>query len=343
MKVTAGAPGKVVILGEYAVLEGAPALVMAVDRRVGVRLETHDGPECSAAAPGWSRQARFRLGPAGPVWRDGAGRFALAEHVMRAFFEWRGEAGCPPFDLVLDSRPLAIEGAGKLGLGSSAALTVALCSALGYYVATQQETPRTPDLSTLIDIHSGLQGRRGSGLDVAASLWGGLIEYRRLPAPGARAAVLPSDLAYCFVWSGRQAATGRFLAGLDRWRRDNETRYRRLIGPLAEMAAAGVQAARANKSGEFLRMLDDYAAALQELGSASDTDILSEPHRRLRDMGKRYGIVYKPCGAGGGDIGVGMSRDPEALAAFQAGLAAERFQSLSLNIDRDGVQARSEN
>jgi phosphomevalonate kinase len=32
MTVHARAPGKVVVLGEYAVLDGAPALVLAVDR-----------------------------------------------------------------------------------------------------------------------------------------------------------------------------------------------------------------------------------------------------------------------------------------------------------------------
>ncbi len=41
MKVIADAPGKLVLLGEYAVLEGAPGLVVAVDRRARVVLEQH--------------------------------------------------------------------------------------------------------------------------------------------------------------------------------------------------------------------------------------------------------------------------------------------------------------
>lgn len=346
MRVTTSAPGKVVILGEYAVLEGAPALVMAVDRRATVRLETHSRPDWSVSAPGWAEgQARFRIRTGGQSWPEGTGRFSLARHVIEDFFAWHDSApgAWLPFDLVLDSRPLSEAGARKIGLGSSAALTVALCGALGYYAATQHEVPVMPELSTLIDIHAGLQGGRGSGLDVAASLHGGLVEYRRQPSPRACPSALPVDLDYCFVWTGRPAATGDFLALIERWRRDNEGQYLGAIGPLIELAGAGVRAAGGNDSDDFLRLLDEYTTALESLGDASGTDILSRPHRRLRDLGRRHGVVYKPCGAGGGDIGIGVCRDPEAMAAFRDALEAEGFQTLSLSIDRAGVQGRSEN
>ena len=38
-RVTASAPGKVVLSGEYAVLSGAPAICMAVNRRATVTIE----------------------------------------------------------------------------------------------------------------------------------------------------------------------------------------------------------------------------------------------------------------------------------------------------------------
>jgi hypothetical protein len=42
----ATAPGKLILTGEYAVLDGAPALVVAVDRRVAAR--RHTGPRGSS-------------------------------------------------------------------------------------------------------------------------------------------------------------------------------------------------------------------------------------------------------------------------------------------------------
>jgi len=348
MKITASAPGKVVILGEYAVLEGAPALAMAVDRRVRIHLTTNDGPYCSVVAPGWAdRPARFRFDACGhPRFDAGGDLFRMPAHVIGKMFSGVAHRPAIPFHLTLDSTALMQAGPGgtmKLGLGSSAALTVALCHALGYYVASQHAGTRSPDLSTLIEVHSGLQTQLGSGVDVAASLHGGLIEYNRLPSPRVQPAELPRDVEYCFVWSGVAAVTSRLLGQVDHWRRDHPERFRRLMAPLMEIAASGILAARAGNGDEFLRMVSEYAAALQALGGASGTDILSEPHRRLQALAGRHGVVYKPCGAGGGDIGVGMSRDPDALAKFRAGLSAGKFESLSLNMDRSGVRTRSEN
>lgn len=349
MSIVASAPGKVVIIGEYAVLEGAPALVMAVDRRVRVSLHPHDGASCSVTAPGLTTdRGRFRLAPAGPAWlRGDAATFRLATHTMAGFFAGSSNGWpCRPFDLELDSASLTADRDGetrKLGLGASAALTVALCHALGYHVASQHEGFPVPDLDRLVDIHAGLQGRRGSGLDIAASLHGGMIEYSRFPSPRAAPAGLPDNVSYAFVWTGQAAATGGFLAQIDRWRRDGERSYQAVMGTLSEIARTAAEAARGNEAEAFLGCVNEYAAALEVLGSASGIDILSAPHRRLQRLARRYGVAYKPCGAGGGDIGVGMSRDPEALAGFRSGLAADNFQSLSLRYDRDGVEARSGN
>lgn len=347
MKVVASAPGKVVILGEYAVLEGAPALAMAVDRRVRVELTSHRGPHWSVAAPGWADgSTRFDLDACGqPQLGAGGDAFRMPAHVIGRLFSHLGRWPPDPFHLSLESTALmqrGSRGAEKLGLGSSAALTVALAHALGYYVASQHDELLLPDLSTLVDIHSSLQARPGSGVDVAASLRGGLIEYSRLPSPQALPAELPAGVECCFVWSGLPAVTGRFLEGVDQWRRGHQERFRRVMAPLAEIAQGGAQAARTGNGDEFLKMVREYSVALETLGEASGTDILSQSHRQLRALAARYGVAYKPCGAGGGDIGVGMSMDPEALAGFRAGLVAGNLRPLALKSDRKGVLVQSE-
>jgi phosphomevalonate kinase len=349
VNVAVTAPGKLALLGEYAVLEGAPALVMAVDRRVRVSLEPGDGPDSIVIAPGWtSAAAGFRVEPSGVAWSEGGGgELALAGHVIRGFFRRRVvSAPLAPVKLELDSSALVTRSPGgieKLGLGSSAALTVALCYALGYYVASQHR-PATPlALSELIDIHSGLQNRRGSGLDVAASVYGGLVEYRRLPNPGVRPAALPENMRYCFVWSGRQAATADFLAQIDQWRLAAPRQYAALMQSLTETSQTAIQAAGAGEGAEFLRGVAGYTAGLQALGRASGADILSAPHRRIGDIAKRAGVVYKPCGAGGGDVGIALSEDQEALEYFHTALEAEQFNLLPLRIDHSGVTSQSGN
>jgi len=344
LTVRVSAPGKVVLLGEYAVLEGAPALVMAVNRRARVTVSPRDGPYCSVTAPGWQPETvRFRLAAGEPEWLVPDGRCPmLADHALRAFFDpERLREPCRPFHLELDSTALAAAGRRapvKLGLGSSAAVTVALCYALGYYVALQKAGVAPFDLRQLIEIHAGFQGRRGSGLDIAASLYGGLIEFKRAGTPEVRPSQIPSDLAYTFIWSGRQAATGQFLARLECWRRDDEPGFSAALRPLLELAESGAQSARCGDAEDYLRVVTAYADALERLGAAAATDIISGPHRRLRTLAARCGVVYKSCGAGGGDIGVAMGRDDGALARFENDAAAEGFEVLSLQIDQKGVQ-----
>ncbi len=51
---TATAPGKLILTGEYAVLDGAPAVVVAMDRRVVARYRMTDLHFTRAEAPGAS-------------------------------------------------------------------------------------------------------------------------------------------------------------------------------------------------------------------------------------------------------------------------------------------------
>jgi len=343
------APGKVVLLGEYAVLEGAPALVMAVDRRVRVTISAVDRGHCSVSAPGWCAGARrFRLSAGGPQWMDAdRPELALASHLLEAFFDPERVAPglCPAFDLELDSTGLTRPGGlpVKLGLGSSAALTVALSRALGYYVASQQPDSIPYDLQRLIEVHAEFQGRRGSGLDIASSLHGGVIEFTMSSPPAVRFSGLPEDMSYTFIWSGRQAATGEFLARLERWRGDHERRFNAVFRSLKSLAEGGAKAARRSDAEAFLEAVNAYADALERLGTAAGADIVSEPHRRLRALAGDCGVVYKPCGAGGGDIGVAMGRDAAALARLREKAATEGFEILSLRIDQNGVEPSAGN
>jgi len=80
--VSASAPGKVVIAGEYAVLDGAPAICMAVNRRAHVSITTSDIDHHSVLAPGFSESAgRFTAVGNRIEWLAGADEFSLLESV----------------------------------------------------------------------------------------------------------------------------------------------------------------------------------------------------------------------------------------------------------------------
>ncbi|MCW8846391.1 MAG: hypothetical protein OQK99_11185 [Gammaproteobacteria bacterium] len=66
------APGKLILAGEYAVLDGAPGLVMAVDRRARVSLEPSSDEHWQVTSAGSDPQEQFHLREG---WNSGVAQF----------------------------------------------------------------------------------------------------------------------------------------------------------------------------------------------------------------------------------------------------------------------------
>jgi phosphomevalonate kinase len=329
MRAVACAPGKLVITGEYAVLEGAPALVLAIDREARVELDDSAEPGYEITAPTLGiRAAHGELDASGRMaWpaldAPTIGQLALVSAVL----ETLATEGAPaPFRARLDTRAFhaAADGHAKLGLGSSAALTVALARAV-----CAREERGAPGLATLIAAHRRAQGGRGSGLDIAASLIGGLLVYRLDDGqPRVSPATWPAGLEWCCVWSGKSASTGAYLGQLAAWRVSASARYAALMRELGDCARAAASAADA---ATLIETVAAYALALDRLGHASGLDIISAEHRTLGELATRHGVTYKTCGAGGGDIGIALATDAERLQAFGRAAATSGFTLLDLH------------
>ncbi|TAL92661.1 MAG: hypothetical protein EPN69_08185 [Rhodanobacter sp.] len=328
MRVVAAAPGKLVITGEYAVLEGAPALVLAVDRAARVTLEgaSDCGYQITARALG-IRAARGQLDTVGRMsWPALDAAAAEQLGLVSAVLEALAANGAPaPFHATLDTQAFyaAADRQAKLGLGSSAALTVALAGAV---CALDRRDP--PGIDTLIAAHRQAQGGRGSGLDIAASLVGGLLAYRLHDGhPRITPATWPVGLAWCCVWSGKSASTGAFLAGLAAWRARAPARHATVMRDLGDCATAAVVAGSA---AALLGAVAAYARALDRLAAASGLDIVCAEHRALAALAARHEVTYKTCGAGGGDIGIALTTDAERLMTFRQAASQAGFAVLDL-------------
>ena len=306
MKISASAPGKLVLTGEYAVLEGAPALVLAVDRRAQVRLEARsdqviviDAPELDVMG------ATARLDAGGRLVLDDAGlaaggRLALFGCIVESV---AARGPLPGFHAWLDTRSFFSSGPPrrKLGLGA--------------------------------------QGGFGSGLDIAASLVGGLVSYVWHDGqPQVTPAAWPAGIEFCCAWSGRSASTGVFLRGLADWRARVPARYAALMGDLAGCAQVAAGALLEQRTDALIEAIDAYAAGLARLGAASGLDVMSAEHRALRAVAADCGVAYKPCGAGGGDVGVAVGADTARMSAFRRGVLRSGLQVLDLQPAPQGLR-----
>jgi len=275
------APGKLVLTGAYAVLAGAPAIVMAVDR------------------------------------------YAVAD------------ASSTPADV----RALHDETGRKLGLGSSAAATVAQ---LGARALAKGDDPRDPAVRDRLfraarAEHARAQGG-GSGVDVAASVYGGVLRYAIDGHEASiRATDLPRGLVYVSYWSGTSARTSELRARVDALRARGPHPVFDELHSAASEAAAAIDRSEA---GGFVRAAREFGAALDALGRAADAPIVPPAFAELASFAAREDSCFLPSGAGGGDVGLWLGCSFPS-AAFSERARACAMRSLALSVDRDGVKPDS--
>ncbi len=325
-QVTASAPGKLVLCGEYAVLRDAPAVVMAVDRRALVRIVPHDEACYLLTTPGFADGAwRFELADGiGLNWLDdipGAG-FAIVEEVIAR----TGLGSLPPSRIEIDTRAFIDPDSGvKLGLGSSAAATVALAAGI---LGTDAGIDAISALAS--EAHFAIQG--GSGIDIAASCFGGLLAYERSGRAAPERIAWPDGLECRVFHSGVSASTG---AAIEKSQSDA------IPGAAWQMlVTAATTAAAAWGSGEAARALEASRAfrdALRDFDNAGIGSIFTAGHDALAALGDELGVIYKPSGAGGGDCGIALAVDADRLGRFSAAAVSRGFVPLDIRRDNRGV------
>lgn len=305
------APGKVVLWGEYAVLAGAAAGVMAVNRFAQASLDPHP-QRWLFSSQGLRTPGLYKSQP----------QFSgtLAARLAETILSYWGYTQLPqPFSLTTDSCGFFIDKQ-KLGLGSSAAACTATYHALAMLLG------RETHMSEIIAIHRKFQGGKGSGLDVAASCHGGLIQFKD---EGIKRLVLPSSWHWRVVYSGQPSKTADALGDFNTWRQQADQT------PLLELVALSNQ----TSAHPCLDNLAQYIEALRILDNAARLNIFTPAHSRLATIAADNNVVYKPCGAGGGDVGFACTEDPLALTNFCQQASAEHFIPLDLEMADHGVQA----
>jgi phosphomevalonate kinase len=316
--IKASAPGKVIIAGEYAVLDGAPAICMAVNRRAHVSIRSSSDNHHTVAAPGFAEK----------VASFGSISECAEEYPLLAAVWQELQIETPEFlNIVLDSSGFSDAEAGKIGIGSSAALTVALTAALARLAGESRDIRGIAMVA-----HRRLQGGAGSGADIACSLAGGTIEYRMGEKVSAELG-WPTGLRYALLWSGVPADTGAQLDKLN---------SAAAHGSRAELGGSAKAVAAAWKSGDaeqVMNGLSEYIATLRRFDVDHKLGIFDAGHAVLADTADSLELVYKPCGAGGGDLGIAISSDDAELAAFVDIARQQNFKLMDLAIDASGVVA----
>ncbi len=278
------------LLGEHAVLDGGNALVCAIDQRIEVILS----PRFDLTIDIISSLGRYET---------------CITHIDVA----------PPFQFVLETikhyQPHLTQGftltitsgfSEKLGLGSSAAVTVATLSALLRFLN------KFVDHSDLIKqatrIIQSVQGL-GSGADVAASVLGGMVDYRQTPF---HAEKLLFTYPITLVYSGFKTPTPIVVNQVRALFSKNLDDFEKIKKEINLCAVNGIQMARDNNPTELGQAMTAQQHWMNALGV--NTPLLQSIVDELQSNTEIKGAKISGSGLGDCIVGLGRMTKSEWLA-----------------------------
>jgi phosphomevalonate kinase len=295
----ARAPGKVVISGAYAVLEGAPAIVSAVSRYVLADANRRSDlltPEVHAA-----------IGDRPAPWFDAS---ALREAGKKL--------GLGSSAAILVASLGALELAARAPIDDSEMVAAVLSRALS--------------------AHAAAQGG-GSGIDVAASAHGGtLICRRKGELLEVQRADLPRTLCVEVWAAGQPASTPELRRRVSLLAERDPFSYRLIMDAQASASERAAEALAQGDGAALIAALADQRDALGRLGSTAGAPIVTGEVAKLDALARNEGATVLPAGAGGGDVAlfVGSAAPSAPLRALALELGQ---QPLALELGARGVHS----
>ncbi len=315
---TASAPGKLILTGEYAVLDGAPALVIAVDRRAIARVRAGAPRGSSAFLLAVAHELATRRGADDPA--------AQAAH-----------------EIAVDSTAF-YDGLTKLGLGSSAAVTV-VATALAIGATSSAGIDRSEVLTIASAAHAAAQaarGARGSGADIAASVHGGTIVFT---AGRVDRRTWPASVRVLPFFTGASADTPALIARVTAARTERRTEVDAAltaVGDASRAACAAISAPADLAATAMIGAIALAAAALDRLATATGIDLVPDCVRAARSAMSRFGGTAKTTGAGGGDVGFAVIPATADVTGATRSLIEAGCKPLPLSVDETGVDLRAD-
>jgi mevalonate kinase len=284
------AAGKVILLGEHAVVYGRPALAAGVPLSLEVEVHPADGP---------ARLASDRP----ELDADARGDRLVAEAAALV--------GLPPHGLVARVRSDVPPG---VGLGSSAALAVATLRALA--AAAGRRLTGGDELSLGRRLEAVFHGHP-SGVDPAAAALGVCFRFVRGEPPTITPLRIPRPLPLVVAFRERPRSTGAAVGGLrTRWDADRD-RHERLFDEIAATVAAGERAIAAGDLDALGAAFDRNQELLEALGvSAPEVEELAACARAAGALGAKL------TGGGAGGAVLALAPEPARVAAALARAAA---------------------
>lgn len=288
----ASAPGKLVLSGAYVVLDGAPAVVAAVDRR---------------------------------AWADASRVATFESDELRAAFQHRTAPFVDTTALRRDHRKLGLGSSAALLVAAIGAVMIAD----GEVDASDLPRLRSLAAERAFQAHRRAQGG-GSGIDVVTCAHGGIqlcqVDPARADLPSSRSVDVAAGLTLEAWVCPSSASTAQLLRPVRALSQNDPARYRAITSPAHDGAIRFADAIERGAIDEVIHAARQQRDAMEALSGATGAPILPSYLVDLDRLAREEGAVFAQSGAGGGDIGLFFGTKPSS------GVLRARASELGLSL-----------
>lgn len=350
-------PGKLYIAGEYSILTpGHSAIVAAVDRYItfeaGLASREHAtiySEKFMKHPIHWGRRA------SGQIFLRSKYRFKYVVQAMEVAETYVKEARNTqslPYYFIRTQTDLKTKSGHKLGLGSSAAITIGTIQIILQLFGIDHDPDLLFKLGAITHLSLGASGSFG---DLAASAYGGLIQYtnfnrdaiiNKLPNATINELLnsdwnsldiqqlpIPSNWKLLVGWTGSPSSTHKQIKKAPAKDLALES-YQIQMNNIQELVTIASSALYSNDFETFSASLNHNQELMKELEKYTGRIIETPMLKAFREINISHHLPSKISGAGGGDCGISWTTNEEIIPILyeewkQAGITPLKIQIAS--------------
>lgn len=364
------APGKLVLLGEYAVLEeNVPAIVTAINKKIYCHISESDKIIFTSKRINISKiqfeykNKKMRLLTDVPE----IDVLSFSKNAMEITLRYLEEKGyeLKKFEINILS-DLSNRYGIKFGFGSSAAVTVSIIGAILYLHGVEVNKDANREIIFKLGaISHFLSQGSGSGLDVAASTFGGMFVYKsytsewmknRLKNLNSVTEMVSEpwkffyyekinfliDFFLCVGWTGKSASTKYLLEQVRTKVKNSDSIeniefYKSFLKTSSNLVNLFVHGILNNKREMINKAVALNRNLLRELSKRSEVQMETEGLQLLISIAKKLGFEAKFSGAGGGDCGYAVVFDEKNQKFLKNAWQKYGIEPVDFEIEEIGV------
>lgn len=358
-KITIKTPGKLMVAGEFAVLEkGYPLIVMAVDRYVYTTIE--DDTVYKFTSENFDLYDLTWEYNGHVIFDEYSPRLKFVTSALTTVLTYLKERGVAttPFSMSVHSELDDEETGAKYGLGSSAAVVTSVVTAV-LEKFLQYRPTRSLIFKLAAIAHVRTQGS-GSGADIAASTYGGVLHYKSFQANWLKYELrnaegiipviqkkwrylqigqinFPENIHVRIGWTGKPASTKSLVSEITKLKRHDWSAYEQFLKSSRQAVNLILDSIAHENRELFFKGIKQNRQALARLGEVAQVPIETEMLAQLSEIAEELQGAGKLSGAGGGDCGLAfLQTDKDSKILYERWLECG-IQPLPLTIDREGT------